>query len=100
MPYLTFVELKGPFTVKNLVYAIEFGRVSNLFLLTLGVVGELSSGEVEGVDEEEGEGSGAPTRGDVLRELFDLAGVLGGLELSLDLVFEGKVKGLSGLPEF
>jgi len=81
---------------ESLLVDIDEPVVLALATFALGVVGELSSGEVEGVDEEEGEGSGAPTRGDVLRELFDLAGVLGGLELSLDLVFEGKVKGLGG----
>ena len=64
--------------------------------LTLGIVGELGTGKVEGVDNGEGHGSGESTRGDVGGEFGGGRGGGGGGEKSLDLSLEGEVQRLGG----
>ena len=62
----------------------------------LQVVGKTGSGVVQGVDEEEGQGSSDTAGHDVLEEDGGLGVGLGGLEGLLDLVLEGEVQGLGG----
>jgi len=80
---------------KSLLVDIDETFVFTLTTFAFGVIGEFGTGEVEGIDEHEREGSSASTRGDVFGEFLDLRGVFGSLELSLDFVLEGKVEGLS-----
>merc|ERR1719330_2341388 len=64
--------------------------------LALGVIGQPGPGVVQGVDEQQGTGSGHSSAQDVHGELLGVAGVLGGGEGDLDGVFEGEVKRLGG----
>jgi len=68
----------------------------SLSSLALGVVGQPGPGVVQGVDEQQGAGSGHSSAQDVHGELLGVAGVLGGGEGNLDGVFEGEVKSLGG----
>jgi len=67
-----------------------------LTALALGVIGQPGPRVIERVDEEEGHGSGASSRGDVGGELLPLGSRLGGGEHGLHGVLEGEVQGLSG----
>ena len=62
--------------------------------LTLGVVGETSTSEVEGVDNSQGEGTSETTRSDVGGHLGGVGSILGNVEQGLDLTLEGEVQGL------
>jgi len=62
--------------------------------LALGIVSQPSTGVIERVHKHKGERTSETTRKNILRELFDLTGILGGLEHTLDGVLKGKVQGL------
>ena len=68
----------------------------SLSALALGVIGQPGPGVVQGVDEQQGAGSGHSSAEDVHGELPGIAGVLGGGEGNLDGVFEGEVQSLGG----
>jgi len=63
---------------------------------SLGVVGETGTGVVEGVDEEEGRGTGGTTGSNVTSEPLGVTLGLLETEQGLEVVLEGKVQSLGG----
>jgi len=70
--------------------------VLTLSALALGVVGQTRTGVVEGVDEEQREGTRAATGQDVGGELLGVGSVLLNVESRLHLILEGEVERLRG----
>jgi len=65
-----------------------------LSTLAFSVISQPGTGVVKGVDEHKGERTSETTRKNVLSELLNLTGILGGLEQALDGILEGKVQSL------
>ena len=92
------VETSNTVTLEGLLVYVN--QTIELALTTslgagLGIIGQPGSSIIQGVHKEEGHCSSSTTRGNVLAELKCIAIILGALEHGLDLVFEGKVQGLS-----
>jgi len=90
----TSVETANSVGGESLSVDVDETVVLSLAVSALVVVGQSSSGEVEGVDDGEGEGTSETTGSDVGGELLPLWGVLCYAEGSLDGVLEGEVEGL------
>jgi len=73
---------------------IDETLVLALTALALGVVSETGTGVIEGVDEEQGQGSGASSGQNVGAELLGVSSVFGDVEGGLYFVLEGEVEGL------
>jgi len=90
----TSVETANSVGGESLSVDVDETVVLSLAVSALVVVGQSSSGEVEGVDDGEGEGTSETTGSDVGGELLPLWGVLSYAEGSLNGVLEGEVEGL------
>ena len=55
---------------------------------TLGIHRKSGAGVVNGLHQDQGEGSCTPTREDVLGESFSMCGILGHFELLLNFILE------------
>jgi len=75
--------------------AVELALSASL-LGRLGVVGQTSTGIVEGVDEQEGRGTSRTTRRDVASKPLPVTILLFEAEQGLEVVLEGKVQSLGG----
>ena len=92
----TTVETLDTVGLEGLGVDVDETLVLTLAALALGVVGQTRTGVVEGVDEEQREGTRAAAGQDVGGELLGVGSVLLNVESRLHLILEGEVERLRG----